>query len=69
MLEATRVSLAVYSSAKEKGHARNDSEVMEMLRKFQQVLAHGSGPGRRWFKSTRSDEFFQWLTSTVKKSL
>jgi len=39
MLEATRVSLAVYSSAKEKGHARNDSEVMEMLRKhsFQMV--------------------------------
>jgi len=45
MLEATRVSLAVYSSAKEKGHARNDSEVMEMLRKhsFQMVLIHCDG--------------------------
>ena len=45
MLEATRVSLAVYSSAKEKGHARNDSEVMEMLRKhpFQMVLLHCDG--------------------------
>src|SRR4029077_12757321 len=26
--------------------------------KFQQALSHGSGPGGRWFKSTRPDQSF-----------
>ena|SRR3984885_6664892 len=43
------------------GHKRFDTNHLESTRihRFQQSLESGSGPGGRWFKSTRPDHSFQ----------